>query len=73
MQVTLIVRVGEVPVSFICNNVQEREYDQLMSEVYDDPTEDSEYVYTFKYDGGLSEVSFKPFAVEAISATRSKP
>lgn len=71
MKVTIVLNPGDVAITMICNNVQEQEYQTLLSEVVDDPTEDEDYVYCFVYDGGLSEIHFKPFNVEAILASRS--
>ena len=73
MKLTITVLVGKSPVLFELTNVQETEYQTLMSELYDDPTEDQEYCYTFVYDGGLSELTIRPFFVQAVYATRSQP
>lgn len=73
MKVSLAIRAGQQTVLFEMKNVTEDEYQELTSEIYGIPTEDPEYTYTFAYDGGLGELTFKPFCVEAVFANRSEP
>lgn len=70
MQITLVIRVGEVPVTFQLNNVREDEYIDLLQMLQTSSLGTG--INTLEYDGGLSSLRFNVSRVEAVHVTRSQ-
>lgn len=69
MKVHLTIQVGESAVIHELNNVQEGEYEALLGLA----RSSNKTLVTFTWDGGLSELSFVPYELRVVHATRSQP